>query len=155
MSLSAQPSDTEQPDFPKARRAFYWDELRPSKTAIAVSLLLLLLVMGYICSLTAEAATVEVIGIFCTGPLFLLPLLALIPKNKPAARTYPLLVGSLTIAFLGMITAVFISRLPQENAASGLAFLFFLPLPFAMMLLIPAAFLMRNVGKRLQDGIVA
>lgn len=155
MSSTAQPTEPMPIDFPKERRAFYWDELRPSISTIVVLLLLLLLVIGYVCSLVGEATSAEIAGIFCTGPIFLLPLLALMLKNKPASRTYPLLIGSVTIAFMGMITAVFISQLPQENAASGLGFLFFFTVPFAMILLIPAAFLMRSASNRLQEGVAA
>ncbi|KAA3663623.1 MAG: hypothetical protein DWQ04_09885 [Chloroflexi bacterium] len=147
-------ADKSSLDFPKARRAFYWDELRPSKTAIGVLILLLLLMIGYICSLVGESASPEVVGIFCIGPVFFLPLLGMVFKNKPASRTYPLLIASVTIGFMGVVTAIFISLMPQEDAAAGLGFLFFLPLPFAMMLLIPAAFLLRNVGQRLQAGVV-
>ncbi len=142
-------------DFPKARRAFYWDELCPSKTAIGVMVLLLLLVIGYVCSLVGESASPDVVGIFCIGPVFFLPLLGLLPKSKPAARTYPLLMASFAIGFMGVVTAYFVSLLPQEDIASGLGFLFFFPLPFAMMLLIPAAFLLKQVSRGLQNGVVA
>lgn len=118
---------------------------------LAISLIAILLIF-YAFSLGVEDSTV--VGIFCTGPIFLLPLLTLaFRKAPPVSPVYSLGCGAMALAFTGVITAIALSFAPNEDASSGLGFFFFLTTPFTLILLIPLFFYLRYTLQNLGQGL--
>lgn len=130
----------------------YRQHLLPDWVGWLAMALIAILLLLYAVSLGAEDSTV--VGIFCGGPLFLLPLLTLaFRESRPASPVYSLGCGAMALAFTGVITAILLSFTPNEDATSGLGLFFFFTTPFTLILLIPLFFYLRNTIKELRRGL--
>lgn len=132
-------------------RTIYWQHLRPNWVAFVVIALLFVLMLLYAISLGVE--DVVVVGIFCAGPIFALPLVALALKSPPMSRVYMLGIAAVFLALTGVITAIGIALDPNEDAAAGIGFLFFFTVPFSFTLLIPLFFFLRQTVRDLREGL--
>lgn len=137
----------------KTNRQIIWEHAKPSWFSYGVVALLLLLTIAFACSLLTQAAPADVVGIFCIGPMVFLPLLALLKRQPPAGRVFMLSMAALAVGFTGLVSAIGIAQLPREDGASGLGFFFFIPVPFALILLIPTGFFLSQAVKRARHAL--
>lgn len=130
----------------------YRQHLLPNWVGWGAMALIGILLILYAFSLGVEDSTV--VGIFCAGPIFLLPLLTIaFRKAPPVSPVYSLGCGAMALAFTGVITAIALSFSPNEDASSGLGLFFFLTTPFTLILLIPLFFYLRNTLTDLRKGL--
>jgi len=130
----------------------YRQHLLPNWVGWGAMALIGILLILYAFSLGAADSTV--VGIFCAGPIFLLPLLTIaMRKAPPVSPVYSLGCGAMALAFTGVITAIALSFAPNEDASSGLGLFFFLTTPFTLILFIPLFFYLRNTVTDLRQGL--
>lgn len=130
----------------------YRQHLLPNWVGWLAMALIAILLMLYAVSLGVEDSTV--VGIFCAGPIFLLPLLTLAFREAPpASPVYSLGCGAMALAFTGVITAILLSFNPNEDAISGLSLFFFFTTPFTVILFIPLFFFLKNTIQGLRQGL--
>ena len=130
----------------------YRQHLLPNWVGWVAMALITILLLLYAVSLGTEDSTV--VGLFCGGPLFLLPLLTLaFRESPPSSPVYSLGCGAMAMAFTGVITAVLLSFTPNEDVTSGLGLFFFFTTPFTLILLIPLFFYLRRTIRGLSRGL--
>ena len=128
-------------------------QLKPTGGAIAVLAGILLLMLGFTCSIAAQSAPPEVVGIFCMGPLILLPFISLAFVKPPASRFYIFMSSAVSIGLAGLVSAILVALSPDEDAAAGVGFLFVIPVPFALTLLIPGGLFLNQTFKRIRTAV--
>lgn len=127
--------------------------LKPNWVTYVTILVVAGLTFLYLISMAAEAATPEVIGIFCAGPIFALPLLALALKGPSAGKVYFLGFTAVTLAFVGLVTAVITTLRSPDGAEAGVGLFFFLTVPLSLIMLIPLFFFLRQTAVSIRDAL--
>jgi hypothetical protein len=133
--------------------AIWRRHLRPSGYTIIMLFLLGLLLLTYFCILAVEQNSPELPGIFCMGPLWLLPLISLARQDRPAGRVYVLTIAALLIALIGLASAAMLAQNPQEDAVTALVFFAFMPVPFALILLIPGGIFSFRAAREIRTAL--
>lgn len=131
----------------------YREHLMPTWSTYVFVTAVLFLAFAFLISLATESAPPAVVGIFCAGPIFVLPLFSLMIKGKAFGQSYTLGCGALTLAFTGLISAILFALSANEDASSGVGLFFFITAPFSLILLIPLFFFVRNGIQKLREAL--
>lgn len=135
------------------RRTIIWQQLKPNWVTYIVIALIGFLAFLYAVSLGAEAATPEVVGLFCAGPIFFLPLIALALKSPPVGRVYSLGCAAIALAFTGLVTAVAVTATNIEGVTAGAGLFFAIFVPFSLILLISLFIFLRRTVTNLRQAL--